>query len=115
MNVSCPLGSHCVAAASLGGNIGPGFVLLVVLVLAAAGYGARRLGRRRRGAGRVAGSTWRPERQGPSSTGAVAPSGDRAGAPDPAGLPSAQLTGEDLATRSPELAASEERAHPARL
>jgi ABC-2 type transport system ATP-binding protein len=102
-----------VAVARLGGGIGPGFLLLVVLLIAAAGYGATRLGRRRRG-GRVADSTWHPERQGSSSTGAVAPSGDRAGAPDPAGLPSPQLTREDLA-RSPEPTASQERAHPASL
>ena len=84
MNVSCALGSHCVAVARLGGGIGPGFLLLVVLLIAAAGYGATRLGRRRR-RDRVADSTWRPERQGSSSAGALAPSGDRAGAPDPAG------------------------------
>jgi ABC-2 type transport system ATP-binding protein len=113
MNVSCALGSHCAAVARLGGGIGPGFLLLVVLLIAAAGYGATRLGRRRR-RGRVADSTWRPERQGSSSADAVAPSGDRAGAPDPAGPPSPQLTREDLA-RSPEPAASEERAHPAKL
>ena len=46
--------------------------------------------------------------------GAVAPSGDRASAPDPAGPPSLQLTREDLA-RSPGPAASQERAHPANL
>jgi ABC-2 type transport system ATP-binding protein len=88
-----------VAVARLGVGVPPGFLLLVVLLIAAAGYGATRLGRRRR-RGRVADSTWRPERQGSSSTGAVAPSGDRAGAPDPAGAPSPQLTREDLA-RSP--------------
>ena len=77
MNVSCALGSHCVAVARPGGGIGPGFLLLVVLLIAAAGYGVTRLSRRRR-AGRVADSAWRPEGQGPSSTGAVAPSGDRA-------------------------------------
>ena len=113
MNVSCALGSHCVAVARLGVGVGPGFLLLVVLLIAAAGYGATRLGRRRR-RGRVADSTWRPERQGSSSTGAVAPSGDRAGAPDPAGAPSPQLTREDLA-RSPGPAASGERARPANL
>jgi ABC-2 type transport system ATP-binding protein len=101
------------AAAHVVGGMGPGFFLLVILVVAAAGYGATRLGRRRR-RGRVADSAWRPERQGPSSTGAVAPSGDRADAPDPAGPPSPQLTREDLA-RSPEPAACEERAHPANL
>jgi ABC-2 type transport system ATP-binding protein len=83
MNVSCALGSHCVAVARPGGNIGgPGFLLLVVLLIAAAGYGITRLSRRRRQR-RVADSTWRPERQGPSATGAVAPSGDPPGAPDP--------------------------------
>ena len=95
MNVSCALGSHCVAVARPGGGIGPGFLLLVVLLIAAAGYGVTRLRRRRR-AGRVADSAWRPEGQGPSSTGAVAPSGDRAGPPDAAGPPSPQLTPEDL-------------------
>ena len=94
-------------------RLGPGFLLLVVLLIAAAGYGVTRLSRRRRKR-RVADSTWRPERQGPSSTGAVAPSGDRAGAPDPAGPPSPQLTREDLA-RSPEPAAWQERARPANL
>jgi ABC-2 type transport system ATP-binding protein len=113
MNVSCALGSHCVAVARLGGGVGPGFLLLVVLLIAAAGYGATRLGRRRR-RGRVADSSWRPERPGSSSTGAVAPSGDRAGPPDPAGAPSPQLTREDLA-RSPGPAAPGERARPANL
>ena len=84
MNVSCALGLHCLAVTRPGGsNIGPGLPLLVVLLIAAAGYGATRLRRRRRG-GRVADSTWRPERQASSSTGAVAPSGDRAAAPVPA-------------------------------
>ena len=100
MNVSCALGSHCVAVARPDGNIGPGFVLLVVLLIAAAGYGVTRLRRRRR-SGRVADSTWRPERQGPSPAGAVAPSGDRAIAPDPvtprapraAGLPGEPASG----------------------
>src|SRR5258708_6857488 len=112
MNVSCALGSHCVAARHVVGGMGGGFFLLVILMVAAVGYGATRLGRRRR-RGRVEDSTWRPERQGPSPTDATAPAGDRAGAPDTAGPSSPQLTREDLATRSAELAASEERAHRA--
>ena len=85
MNVSCALGSHCmaVAHAQSGTNIGPGFVLLVALVVAGAGYGVTRLGRRRR-AGRVADSAWRPERQASASTGTGAPSEDQAAAPVPA-------------------------------
>jgi ABC-2 type transport system ATP-binding protein len=84
MNVSCALGSHCmaVAHAQSGTNIGPGFVLLVALVVAGAGYGATRLGRRRR-AGREADSAWRPERQASASTGTGAPSEDQAAAPVP--------------------------------
>jgi len=111
MNVSCALASHGVAVARLGG-VGPGFLLLAVLLIGAAGYGATRLSRRRRG-GRVADSTWRPERQG-SSTADVTPSGERASSPDPAGPPSPQLAPEGLA-KSPEPAVSEEPAHPANL
>ncbi len=70
MNVSCALGSPCVAIARHGAGLGPGFLLLVVLLIAAAGYGLTRLARRRR-EGRVADSTWRPEQQGPSATGAA--------------------------------------------
>ncbi len=81
MNVACDLGSHCVAIARPGG-IGPGLLLLMVLVIGTSVYGATRL-RRRRG-GQVADSSWRPERQRPSSAGAVASSDDQAGAPDPA-------------------------------
>ena len=81
MNVSCSLGSHCVAVGRhLVGGVGPGFLLLVVLALAAVGYSVTRLGHRRR-EGRIKDSSWHPERQGPSSTGAVAPSEDQAGAP----------------------------------
>ena len=93
MNVSCALGSHCLAVTRPGGsNIGPGLPLLVVLLIAAAGYGVTRLRRRRR-SGRVADSTWRPERQGPSPAGAVAPSGDRAAAPDPVAPRAARAAG----------------------
>jgi ABC-2 type transport system ATP-binding protein len=82
-----------VAVARPGGNIGgPGFLLLVVLLIAAAGYGITRLARRRRQR-RVADSTWRPERQGPSATGAAAPSGDPPGAPDPVAPPAARAAG----------------------
>ena len=43
MNVSCALGSHCLAVARPGGSVRPGFLLLVVLLIAAAGYGVTRL------------------------------------------------------------------------
>ena len=93
MNVSCALGSHCLAVTRPGGsNIGPGLPLLVVLLIAAAGYGVARLRRRRR-SGRVADSAWRPERQGPSPAGAVAPPGDRAAAPDPVAPRAARAAG----------------------
>ena len=122
MNVSCSLGSHCVAVGKhFVGGFGPGFLLLVVLAIAAVGYSATRLGHRRR-EGRVKDSTWRPERQGPSSAGAMVPSEDQADAPpaspaplSAAGPPTGQLPREGLAARSPELAASEEPAHPANL
>ena len=92
MNVSCALGSHCLAVTRPGGNIGPGLPLLVVLLIAAAGYGVTRLRRRRR-SGRVADSAWRPERQGSSPEGAMAPSGDRAAAPDPVAPRAARAAG----------------------
>jgi ABC-2 type transport system ATP-binding protein len=108
MNVSCSLGSHCVAAGRH--LVGPGFLLLVVLAIAAVGYSATRLGHRRR-QGRIKDSSWRPEQPGPSLTGGVAPSEDQAGAPpaspaplSAAGPPTAQLPREALATRSPERA-----------
>jgi ABC-2 type transport system ATP-binding protein len=88
MNVSCALGAHCVAAAPPGGHLGPGVLLPAVLVIAA-GYGTMRLVRRRR-AGRAADSTWRPERQASTSTGAVVPSGDVAAEPVPAEPESAE-------------------------
>src|SRR5260221_4215815 len=87
MNVSCALGSHCVAAGHVVRGFGGGLLLLVILVVAAGGYGVTRLSRRR--AGRERDSTWRPERQEPAST--------------------------DLAVRSPEPAPSEGRAAPASL
>ena len=90
MNVSCALGSHCLAVTRPGGNIGgPGFLLLVVVLIAGAGYGFTRLRRRQRSR-RVADSAWRPARQGSSPAGAVAPPQERPGAPDPAGPPSSQ-------------------------
>jgi ABC-2 type transport system ATP-binding protein len=121
MNVSCSLGSHCVAAGKhVVGGFGGGFLLLVVVAIAAVGYGVTRASRRR--SGRERDSTWRPERQGPSSAGAVAPSDDQADAPPASPAPlsaarpsAAQLTLEGLARRPPEPAASEERAHPANL
>jgi ABC-2 type transport system ATP-binding protein len=107
MNVSCSLDSHCVAVKGhIVGGFGGGFLLLVVLAIAAAGYGVTRASRRR--SGRERDSSWRPERQEPSPTDAPAQSGERGGGPDAGGL-----TGEDLAKRPPELAASAERAYPA--
>jgi ABC-2 type transport system ATP-binding protein len=76
-----------VAAGHAIGGMGGGFFLLVILVVVGAGYGVTRLNRRR--AGGEKDSAWRPERQEPAST--------------------------DPATRSPEPAAFEERAHPASL
>ena len=90
-----------------------GLPLLAVLVLGAVGYGATRLGRRRRGRGQGEDSAWLPERQGLSSTGGPVPSGDPAGAQVPAGPPSPQPVAQDLSARSPELTGPEERAHPA--
>ena len=121
MNVSCSLGSDCVAAGRhLVGGFGPGFLLLVVLAVAAVGYSVTRLGHRRR-EGRIKDSTWRPEQQGPAPTDAAASSDDRAGAPpaspvplSAARLPSAELTTGDLAARPHGPAASEERARPVR-
>jgi ABC-2 type transport system ATP-binding protein len=116
MNVSCSLGSHCVAAGKhIVGGFGGGFLLLVVLAIAAVGYGVTRASRRR--SGRERDSTWRPERQEPSPTDAAAQPAERVGAPpaSPAPLSADALTGEDLAKRPPELAASEERAYPARF
>src|ERR1700689_2093223 len=71
MNVSSALGAHYVAVAAVGTNIGPGLLVLVVLLIAAGGYGVTRLRRGRR-EGRIADSTWRPERPGPAPTGAQA-------------------------------------------
>jgi ABC-2 type transport system ATP-binding protein len=89
MNVSCSLGSDCVAAGRhLVGGFGPGFLLLVVLAIAAVGYSVTRLGHRRR-EGRIKDSTWRPEQQGPAPTDAAAPSDDRAGAPPASPAPRA--------------------------
>jgi ABC-2 type transport system ATP-binding protein len=105
MNVSCSLGSHCVAIKGhIVGGFGPGVLLLAVLAIAAVGYG---VSRSRRGSGKEKDSAWRPEQQGPSPTDAPAQSGERVGADG--------VTGEDLAKRPPELAAAEERAYPARF
>jgi ABC-2 type transport system ATP-binding protein len=83
MNVSCALGSHCIAVGKhVVGGFGGGFLLLVVVAIAVVGYSATRLGHRRR-EGRVKDSAWRAERQGPSSAGAVAPPEDQAGAVAP--------------------------------
>jgi ABC-2 type transport system ATP-binding protein len=78
MNVSSALGAHYVAVAASGINLGPGPILLVVLLIAAAGYGVSRLRRGRRGH-RVSDSTWQPE-QVPASKEAVTP----AAPPEPA-------------------------------
>jgi ABC-2 type transport system ATP-binding protein len=113
MNVSCSLGSHCVAIARHIGGFGPGFLLLVVLAIAAVGYGVTRSRRR---SSEEKDSAWRPERQGPSPTDAAAQSGERVAPPaSPAPLSADGLPGEDLAKRPPELAASEERTYPARF
>ena len=73
-------------------RLGPGVFLLLVLLIAAAAYGATRIGRGRRQR-KVADSAWRPGPQAPSPTGSGAPAGegaaassaDRAGIPAPAG------------------------------
>ncbi len=87
MNVSSALGWHHMAAARPAGThglaLGPGVLLLLVLLIAAAGYGATRLVRQRR-QGRVADSAWRPEPQAPSPAGSGAPAGAPAAAPEPA-------------------------------
>src|SRR5258708_19979288 len=64
------------AAASPHHGVRIGLPLLAVLVLGAVGYGATRLGRRRRGRGQGEDSAWLPERQGLSSTGGPGPSPD---------------------------------------
>src|SRR5260221_8658986 len=80
-----------------------GLPLLAVLVLGAVGYGATRLGRRRRGRGQGEDSAWLPERQGPSSTGGAGPSGDPARAPVPPRPPSTQPLAHDPSAPSPQL------------
>src|SRR5258708_31937763 len=107
------LETAALAAASAHHGVRIGLPLLAVLVLGAVGYGATRLGRRRRGRGQGEDSAWLPERQGLSSTGGPVPSGDPAGAQVPAGPPSPQPVAQDLSARSPELTGPEERAHPA--
>ena len=95
MNISWVPALHHLAVARPAGPhgfaLGPGVVLLLVLVIAATAYGATRIGRGRRQR-KVADSAWRPEPQAPSAAGsgapagegAVAPSLDRAGGPAPA-------------------------------
>jgi ABC-2 type transport system ATP-binding protein len=78
-----PAGPH-------GPALGPGVLLLLVLLIAAAAYGATRIGRGRRQR-KIADAAWRPEPQVPSPAGSgapagegtVAPSADRTGAPAP--------------------------------
>jgi ABC-2 type transport system ATP-binding protein len=119
MNVSCALGSHCVAAARHAvGGFGPVVLLILVLGVAAVGYSVTR-GRRQ--IDRTKDSAWHPERQVPSATDAAAPSEERSGAAPASPAPlsavapqSAQLPREALATRSSEQAASDERVRPAR-
>jgi ABC-2 type transport system ATP-binding protein len=90
MNVSCALGWHHLAAARSAGPhglaLGPGALLLLVLLIAAAVFGATRLVRQRR-QGRVADSAWRPEPQPPSPAGSGAPAGEPAAVPGPAAAP----------------------------
>jgi ABC-2 type transport system ATP-binding protein len=85
MNVSSALGAHYVAVAVSGINLGPGPILLVVLLIAAAGYGVSRLRRGRRG-NRVSDSTWHPE-QVPASKEAVTPAAPAELAPPEPGRP----------------------------
>jgi ABC-2 type transport system ATP-binding protein len=100
MNISwAPAFRHLAAtrpAGSHGPVLGPGVLLLLVLLIAAAAYGATRIGRGRRQR-KVADSAWRPEPRVPSPAGSgapagegtVAPSADRAGAPAPVRPPAA--------------------------
>ena len=84
MNISWAPALHHMAAARPAGPhgaaLGPG-VLLLVLLIAAAAYGATRIGRGRRQR-KVADSAWRPE-QAPSPAGSGAPAGDGGVAPPP--------------------------------
>src|ERR1700734_2962299 len=94
MNISwAPALRHLAATRPAGPHgpaLGPGVFLLLVLLIAAAAYGATRLGRGRRQR-KVADSAWRPEPQAPSRAGSGAPAGegavassaDRAGTPAP--------------------------------
>ena len=83
MNISWAPALHHLAAAPPAGShgpvLGPGVLLLVVLLIAAAGYGATRIGRGRRQR-KVADSAWRPELQAPSPAGSGAPAGEGAAA-----------------------------------
>jgi ABC-2 type transport system ATP-binding protein len=96
------------AAPTPHGGLPPGLPLLAILALAGLGFGATRLGRRRRGGDQGKDSAWLPQRRDPPAAGTAAPGG-AAGAPEPAGPSAPRLTGEDL-----RLAAAEERARPAR-
>ena len=84
MNISwTPALRHLAATRPAGPHgpvLGPGVLLLLVLLIAAAAYGATRIGRGRRQR-KIADSAWRPEPQAPSPAGSGAPAGEGAVAP----------------------------------
>jgi ABC-2 type transport system ATP-binding protein len=86
MNISwAPALRHLAAtrpAQPHGPALGPGVLLLLVLLIATAAYGATRIGRGRRQR-KVADSAWRPEPQAPSAASSGAPAGEGAVAPSP--------------------------------